>query len=164
MVCMNAVMFLCVMLVVKRYNSILQLERHVEITDYNSLLTVASMQPQPQLFLFVFMKKSLPEDHKGDEAYRFNSGLGGELTPVMTLSKSVAELTGFGDLVQESKQQNREWDLVSVAALSGNQNKLPSDETALKQLELMMKTVESGGDLSKYMTFDKQGEPIVFSK
>jgi len=159
---MNAVMFLCVMWGIKLYNSLFQLDSLVEITDYNSLLKVARMQPQPQLFLFVFMKKSLPEDNKGDEAFRFNAGLGGELTPVMTLNKPVTELTNFSDLVQESKQQNREWDLVSVAALAGNQNKLPSDEVALKQLELMMKTVESGGNLGKYMTFDKNGIPVVF--
>ena len=135
----------------------------MEITDYDSLLAVARMQLEPQHFLFVFLKKSLPEDHKGDEEFRFTVGLGGALTPVMTLNKTLNELSNFEDLVKESKQQNREWDLVSVAVLSGQGSVMPSDKEALAQLEIMMKTVESGGDLSKYMTFDKSGVPVIFS-
>lgn len=135
----------------------------MNITDYDSLLTVARQQIQPQHFLFVFLKKSLPEDHKGEEEFRFNAGLGGELTPVMTLSKPLPELTNFSDLVEESKQQGRPWDLVSVAALAGKGSIMPSDEEALEQLEIIMKTVESGGDLNKYMTFDKQGSPVMFN-
>ena len=135
----------------------------MEITDYDSLLNVAAMQVEPQHFLFMFMNKSLPEDHKGDEEFRFNAGMGGELTPVMTLNKPLNELSNFEDLVKESKQQNRQWDLVSVAVLSGQGSVMPTDKEALAQLELMMKTVESGGDLGKYMTFDKSGTPVIFS-
>ncbi len=135
----------------------------MEITDYDSLLAVARMQLEPQHFLFVFLKKSLPEDHKGDEEFRFNAGLGGALTPVMTLNKPLNELSNFEDLVKESKQQNRQWDLVSVAVLPGRGSIMPSVKEALAQLEIMMKTVESGGDLSKYMTFDKSGIPVIFS-
>ena len=135
----------------------------MDITDYNSLLAVARMQAQPQHFLFVFLKKSLPEDHKGDEEFRYTAGLGGALTPVMTLNKPLNELSDFAGLVNESKQQNREWDLVSVAVLSGQGSVMPTDKEALAQLEIMMKTVESGGDLSKYMTFDKLGVPVIFS-
>ena len=36
------------------------------------------MQVQPQHFLFAFMKKSLPDDDKGDEEFRFNAGMGNE--------------------------------------------------------------------------------------
>lgn len=136
----------------------------MEITDYNSLLTVARMQLEPQHFLFVFLKKSLPEDHESHEEFRFQAGLGGALTPVMTLNKPLNELSNFTDLVNESKTQNRQWDLVTIAVLSGQGSVMPSDKEALAQLEIMMKTVESGGDLSKYMTFDKHGVPLVFNK
>jgi len=104
----------------------------------------------------------LPTDHKGDEEFRFNSGLGGELTPVMTLDKPLNELTDFNDLVEESKLMKKEWQLVSVAVISGHSGIMPTSEEALKSLEIMMKTVETGGDLSKFMTFDREGEPVVF--
>jgi hypothetical protein len=80
----------------------------------------------------------------------------------MTLNKPLGELTNFNDLLLESKQQERPWDLVIVAALSGINSVMPSDKEALAQLEIMMKTVETGGNLSKYMAFDKQGIPVMF--
>lgn len=124
---------------------------------------MAKQQPEPQRFLFVFLKTSLPKDHKGDESFRFNAGIGGELTPVMTLDKPLDELTNFEDLVNESKLMNRDWQLVSVAALSGKKGVMPNSDEAQKSLETMMKTVETGGNLSKFMTFDRDGLPVQFN-
>ena len=127
------------------------------------MLTVAKQQPEPQRFLFVFLKTSLPKDHKGDESFRFQNNLGGELTPVMTLDKPLNELTNFKDLVEESKLMKKEWQLVTVAVMSGKNGTMPTSEEALKSLEMMMKTVETGGNLSKFMTFDREGHPVVFN-
>lgn len=139
-----------------------QRNKTITITDYPSLLAVAKQQSTPQRFLFVFLDSSLPTDHKGEEEFRFNSGLGGELTPVMTLDKPLEELTSFENLVAESKLMKKKWQLVSVAVMSGNNGIMPTSEEALKSLEIMMKTVETGGDLSKFMTFDRKGEPVLF--
>lgn len=105
----------------------------------------------------------MPIDHKGDESFRFQNGLGGELTPVMTLDKPLNELTNFAELVAESELMKKEWQLVSVAAMSGKNGKMPTTDEALKSLEMMMKTVECGGNISKYMTFDREGNPVRFS-
>ena len=144
------------------YNSAFIPGKKVNITDYNSLLAVARQQTQPQHFLFVFLKKSLPHDHKGDEESRYKPGVGGELAPVMTLNKPLTILTSFEDLVSESKQQNRQWDMVLVAVLEGKNGIMPTDEQAVEQLEVMMKTVETGGNLAKYMAFDREGTPLLF--
>jgi hypothetical protein len=151
-----------VLLSYQSYNSTFNLGKKVNITDYDSLLAVARQQTQPQRFLFVFLKKALPHDHKGDEESRYNSGVGGELTPVMTLNKPLNVLTNFEDLVSESRQQNRQWDMVLVAVLEGKNGIMPTDEQAVEQLEVMMKTVETGGNLAKYMTFDREGTPLLF--
>ena len=127
------------------------------------MLTVAKQQPDPQRFLFVFLKTSLPKDNKGDEEFRFLNGLGGALTPVMTLDKPLNELTNFEDLVAESELMKKEWQLVSIAVMSGKNGVMPTSEEALKSLEMMMKTVETGGNLSKFMTFDREGHPVVFN-
>ena len=110
----------------------------------------------------MFLKSSLPTKHKNDEAFRFNSGVGGELTPVMTLDKPLTELASFEDLVSESLLMKKDWQLVSIAALSGRNGIMPTSDEALKSLELMMKTVEAGGDLSKFITFDREGNPVQF--
>ncbi len=126
------------------------------------MLLVAKQQPTPQRFLFVFLKKSLSKDSDSEQAFRYQSGLGGELEPVMSVDKPLDELTNFSDLVTESKKMKKPWDIVLVACLSGNNGKMPSADDSKIPVETMMKTVETGGNLSKYMAFDKTGNPLQF--
>lgn len=123
---------------------------------------MARQQPEPQRFLFVFIKKSLSDYHKDSNEVSFNAGMGGELTPVMTLEKPLDELTNFTDLAAESLEQKKNWDIVVIAALSGENGLMPSADSAFEHLDTMIKTIENGGDLSKYLTFDKEGTPIIF--
>ena len=62
----------------------------------------------------------------------------------------------------ESKKMKKPWDIVLVACLSGNNGNMPSAEDSKIPVETMMKTVETGGNLSKYMAFDKTGNPLQF--
>jgi hypothetical protein len=55
------------------------------ISNFASLLAAARQQPEPQRFLFVFLKASLPKDHAPEEAVRFEQGQGGALEAVMTV-------------------------------------------------------------------------------
>jgi hypothetical protein len=135
----------------------------MNITNYKTLLAAAKQQPTPQRFLFVFLKKSLSDDHNDEQAFRFESGMGGELQPVMSVDKSLNELGDFDELKSESKLMKKHWDIVLVACLAGNNGVMPTSEESVKPLETMMKTVEMGGDLSKYMAFDRKGNPLVFS-
>lgn len=112
--------------------------------------------------LFVFLKASLPKDHKGDEASRYHSGQGGELEPVMCVDKALDELGSFADLVAESENTKQDWNIVLVAGLAGNNGVLPSSDDATKPLKMMIHAVENGGDLSKYMAFDREGAPVQF--
>jgi len=134
-----------------------------EITDYASLLAVGRQQSEPQRFLFVFLQAALPEDHTDEDKQRFHSGQGGELKAVMCVDKDLAELTDFTDLVTESKQMEQDWSIVLVACLSGKNAVPPSAEEAEQPLKIMVQTVQNGGDLSKYLAFDKQGEMLNFA-
>ncbi len=134
-----------------------------EITDYASLLVVGKQQTEPQRFLFVFLKALLPEDHTDEDKAQFQAGNGGELNAVICVDKDLAELTNFTDLVAESKQMEQEWDIVLVACLSGRNSIPPTSEEAEQPLKMMVKVVQDGGDLSKYLAFDKQGEMLNFS-
>jgi hypothetical protein len=110
----------------------------------------------------VFLKKSLSKDHDNQQAFRYEADMGGELQPVMSVDKPLDELASFEELVAESKFLKKPWDIVLVACLSGQNGKMPTTEESVKPLEMMMKTVEMGGDLSKYMAFDKKGSPLIF--
>jgi hypothetical protein len=111
----------------------------------------------------VFLKKSLSDDHNNEQAFRYESGIGGELQPVMSVDKPLDELNSFEEIVAESELLKKPWDIVLVACLSGAKGKMPTTEESVKPLETMMKTVEMGGDLSKYMAFDRDGNPLMFN-
>jgi len=134
-----------------------------EITDYASLLTVGRQQSEPQRFLFVFLQASLPDDSTDEDKQRFDSGQGGELQAVMCVDKNLDELTDFSSLIIESEQMEQDWSLVLVACLAGRNADFPSAEEAEQPLKAMVQAVQNGGDLSKYLAFDKQGELLNFA-
>ena len=136
----------------------------VDIINYDTLLMVGREQKEPQRFLFVFLKAALPKDHETGEAERFHSGQGGALSPIMCVDKALDDLTNFSALVAESKNMDQDWQLVLVACLSGMGGMMPSSTEIDLQLKLMVQRVENGGDLSRYLAFDKEGALIQFSE
>ncbi len=135
----------------------------VDIINYETLLMVGREQKEPQRFLFVFLKSALPKDVEGDEAERFYAGKGGVLQPIMCVDKPLDELTNFADLVKESENMEQEWHMVLVACLSGAGNMMPTSAETELQLKMMVQMVENGGDLSRYLAFDKNGDLLQFN-
>lgn len=134
----------------------------MNITSFESLLAAASQQPDPQRILFVFLKASLPKDHDSAQAQRFASGQGGALQAVMCVDKSVGELSNFADLVQESELMEQDWQIVLVGCLAGHAGLMPTAKDAEQPLKVMVETVQSGGDVTRYLAFDRQGEVVRF--
>ena len=81
----------------------------------------------------------------------------------MCVDKSLDELGTFSDLVKESEQTEQDWQIVLVASLSGRNGVEPKSEDAEGPLKMMMETVQRGGDLSKFMAFERGGEPVWFN-
>lgn len=135
----------------------------INITSYESLLMAAKQQPDPQRLLFVFLTTSLPKDYTEEEKDRFNSSQGGELEAIMCVDKTLDELGSFADLVAESEGMEKSWQIVLVAALSGQNGELPTSQDAEQPLKRMVQSIEAGNDLSMYMAFDRSGDPIQFS-
>lgn len=81
----------------------------------------------------------------------------------MCVDKTLEELGGFSDLVKESQKMEQDWQIVLVACLSGRNGVVPDSEAAERPLKMMMETVQHGGDLSKFMAFDRGGEPVRFN-
>jgi hypothetical protein len=126
------------------------------------LLSAAKNQVEPQRFLFVFVKTSLPKDYDEEEEANFKQGQGGALEPLMCVDKPVDELTTFKALKQEADKLSNEWQLVIIAAMSGRSGIMPNQDEAKQPLEMMVHAVEQGGDLSRFMAFDRSGNPIQF--
>ena len=134
----------------------------IQITDFESLVSAAKQQPDPQRLLFVFLKVSLPKDHLEEQAERFQQGQGGALEALMCVDKSPNELGSFAELVKESDEMQQEWQIVLVAGLGGRDGRAPSDEEAEAALKSMVKVVETAGDLSRFMAFGRDGLPVNF--
>ena len=135
----------------------------VPITDFDSLLQVAAQQPDPQRLLFVFLQVALPPEASEEEKTRFESGNGGQLMPVICVDKSLDELSGFAALVEESdREMGDAWQIVLVAAMSGENGQMPTSEDAEEPLKQIANDVVSGGDLSAFLAFNRGGEPVMF--
>ena len=125
----------------------------INITNYESLLFFAKQQPEPQR-----LRASLPDDHGEEDESRFHSGQGGALQPIMCVDKTLDELSTFSNLVAEAERIEKDWQIV----LAGRSGVAPSSDDAEEPLKMMLHTVETGGDLSKYMAFDREGVPVQF--
>jgi hypothetical protein len=137
---------------------------NVSITDFATLLQAARQQPEPQRLLFVFLKVTLPEGATPEEQERFKAGQGGQLMPVVCVDKTLEELTDFNALVAESDaEMGEDWKIVLVAAMSGENGKMPTSEDAEEPLKSIAHDVVSGGDLSNFLAFKRDGEPVLFN-
>lgn len=110
--------------------------------------------------LFVFLKAS--NSKRGKPSGDPKVSQGGELQAIMCVDKTPDELSSFSNLVREAEKMGQDWHIVLIAGLAGHSGIVPSSDDAEPSLKKMVYAVESGGDLSKYMAFDKDGAPIQF--
>lgn len=135
----------------------------MSISNFEDLLQAASQQPDPQRMLFVFVEKGLPENPPADKVENFQAGSGGTLTPVVCVDKAVAEVSSFADLVKESEATGQHWDIVLVACMAGKNGVAPSASEVDQGLDMMVNAVKSGSKLSRFLAFDRAGDPLQFA-
>jgi hypothetical protein len=124
------------------------------ISMFSDLLSMANEQPDPQRLLFLFAsteatKKSRKRDDKK-----------GTIEPTMVVDKLPDELTSFAELVKEADTINKEWDFVFIASLGGQNRQHPTSEEAEKYLNQMTDDVMTGTNISRYVVFDREENPI----
>jgi len=134
----------------------------MNISNFGDLLHAARAQDQPQRLLFVFAQAQLADDSTEQERRRFEAGEGGALVPVMAVDRTPDDIVDFAALVQESLQFGKPWAVVFVAALSGRQDVAPSDGDVAQALDRMTEAIKSG-NLSAFIPFGRDGEPVQFS-
>lgn len=82
----------------------------------------------------------------------------------MCVDKTLDELGSFADLVTGSENMKQNWQIVLVACLSSKNGNIPSSDEAIEPLKMMVETVEKGGNLSNFLAFDQNGDPIQFGQ
>jgi hypothetical protein len=131
----------------------------MEIASYDDLLKAAEMQREAQRLLFVFTSAELPDGSSGVQKEKFLAGQGGALTPVMCVDKLPAELGTFSALLEESRETGMRWDIVFVAAMSGNAGIAPSSDEAEQPLMLMVEAIKNG-NIANFLPFNTDGELV----
>mgnify|MGYP001363854839 CR=1 FL=1 len=134
----------------------------MNIASFEDLLRAARKQPEPQRLLFVFANAVLPEDSTPEQRARFDAGLGGALTPLMSVDKAPEELDTFDALVEESHQYGQDWAIVFVASLSGRDGRAPTSKEADQSLQRMIESIKTGL-FGAVIPFDRRGEPVLLS-
>jgi hypothetical protein len=132
------------------------------ISSFDDLLRTAAAQAEPQRLLFLFAQKGQIESRSGAAIDRSVTTSGGTLTPVMCVDKGLDELTSFDGLSQESEALGKPWDIVLVACVAGKQGVMPSAREVDQGLEMMVSAVQNGSQLTRFLAFDRAGEPLQF--
>ncbi len=131
-------------------------------SGFEQLLAAASAQADPQVLLFVFAGAELPSDATPVQRRSFEQGVGGELTPLMCVEKSLGELSTFEALVSESHEVGPPWQVVFAAGLAGANGQLPSGGAVEKALNTMMDRVRHGA-VQGLLALSTTGEVLTVS-
>jgi len=131
----------------------------MNIETFDQLLAAARAQPTPQRLLMVFAGAELSADASPAQRAAFEAGVGGELTPLMCVDKSPAELASFAALCEEARRIGPPWQLVFAAALSGRPGQLLDEQAAEAPLQQMVEAVRTGR-LAGLIPFDTQGNAV----
>lgn len=123
-------------------------------------LEAAKKEPQPQEFLFTFLRAVLPDNPTPNQIKQFHNKEGGMLLPIMQVHKSTDELSSFQALVKESHTFSEEWQIVLIGCLSGLNGQRPKKAIIDEHLNVMTDTVKKGMNLSKYLAFNRDGVPV----
>jgi len=127
------------------------------ITHFSDLLQVACTQPEPQRLLFVFVAAELPDNPNKDQVERYKTHRGGCLSPVMYVSMLPEKVVSFNSLKDESEHMGKHWDMLFVAALSGNAGHAPSLDVAEGRLQMMVESIQVG-IVEDFLVFNRVGE------
>ncbi len=130
----------------------------LDITSFNSLITIAKQQEQPQKFLVAFLEIYLPSHHNVSQAKDYLAGKGGVLNPIQLIEKNPNNLDNLITLANETLKEQKNWKIALIGCLSGVNGTLPNSQVTKKHKDTMIHKIKSGSDLSKYFAFNKHGE------
>ncbi|MCM2252916.1 MAG: ribonucleotide reductase subunit alpha [Ramlibacter sp.] len=131
-------------------------------SHFERLLQAAASQAEPQRLLFLFAGAELPADATAAQRERFHAGQGGALAPLACVDKSPGDLSSFAALVDESRQACPPWQVVFIAALSGQAGRPPSPSQVDGALHAMVDNLRAGR-VGDYLAFGPDGEALSFS-
>lgn len=132
----------------------------MSISNFTDLLNEARRQTDPQRILFVFTQIEPPENPDNEQQQAFEQGHGGALIPLACVDKALGELNSFTDIATEAQMMVPNWDIVFVAALSGQHPIEPTPELAETHLNQMIEMIKIGR-VAGFIAFDRNGDVLL---
>ncbi len=130
------------------------------ISKFSDLLDMVAKEDEPQRLLMLFAKaeggSSNPKKQRKKQR--------GTIEPVMCVDKLPEEIESFTQLVAEADNISNEWNFIIVAGLAGENGKAPTTEDADPYLNKMANGLAMGEDLSRYLIFDRNEDPILMGE
>ena len=123
---------------------------------FSKMLDTSKQQEQPQRLLFMLAQSETDNSDNQEES-------GGTISPLMCVDKLPEEIESFATFVDEADSVNKAWNMIFIAAMSGQDGQAPTTEEAEPVLNMMVNDLMSGQDLSRYLILDRKEQQIEIS-
>lgn len=130
------------------------------IRGFDDMIAIAASEPQPHKLLTVLLRI----DHaftQGEDGKTRPIEDEGELVPIAIKAHDVEPGLDFATLKSDADAGAPGWGLMMTAVLPGQGPNPPEEKTVDDHLKRMAQTVMSGGDRSRFLFLDRDGEPVM---
>lgn len=132
------------------------------LENFDDLVRMALAETNPPELLTVLIKADVV--HRQDEDGQSRPLTGeGVLKPIMVKSRRVSPGLVFSQLKDEATELDDRWAFMMLAILPSNPTGPPEPGIVDEHLKNMARTLLTGGDLSRYLFVDRDGELVRIS-
>lgn len=130
-----------------------------QIETFDDLVAMAADEPEPAKLLVVLVgvEPVFRRRPGGAEVTGENEG---SLTPLMVRDLLLSPALDLDDVVAGADETRRPWQFLMLAVLAGRHGRAPGHDECDIHLKRMAKALLTGGDLSRFACFDREGRPI----
>lgn len=130
------------------------------IRGFNDMIAIAAAEPQPHKLLTVLLRidHAYRQDAEGKTRPIEDEG---ELVPIAIKAHDVESGLDFASLKADADAGAPGWGLMMTAVLPGQGPNPPDDKTVDDHLKRMAQTVMSGGNLSRFLFLDRNGDAVM---
>lgn len=127
------------------------------LETFADLVRMALTEARPPQLLTVLIKADAVHQQDDDGQHRPLAGEG-VLQPIMVKSRRVTPELNFAQLKAEATELDDRWAFMMLAILPDHPAGPPASGEVDEHLKNMARTVLTGGDLSRYLFVDRDGE------
>lgn len=133
----------------------------MQIESFQQLIEAGLEEPNAQRLLLLLVRMDPAEDGALGSADTDQGQA--TLAPVMATDKPLTSRIELENLLTEADEVGARFDLVFVSSMTNSDGGMPRSEDAEPYLRQMAETVLTGGDLSQFAVFNRQGKPVRLS-